>query len=124
MPKAAASAGVKRANAKKRAERENALPDDQVIADMESGWDEGMDQSYELVDVDAIKEHPDNYNVGDEASIRESMDTNGWFGAVLVQRSTGYIIAHNHAYRVAKAKGALQVPVLWKDVDDVEALRI
>lgn len=88
------------------------------------GWDEGFDQEYELVDVDELKEHPDNQNIGDEDAIRESMDVNGWFGAVLVQRSTGFIIAHNHAFRVAKQKGALQIPVIWKDVDDVEALRI
>lgn len=114
MPRAASSKGVARTRA--------ALEEDRPLE--VDGWTDGMDQEYELVDVDSIKEHPDNYNVGDEAAIDESMQVNGWFGAVLVQRSTGYIIAHNHAYRVAKRRGALRVPVIWKDVDDVEALRI
>jgi hypothetical protein len=87
-----------------------------------------INQEYEVVkidgDFDVIREHPDNPNRGDEAVIDESIDVNGWYGAVTAQKSTGYIVAGNHRYRVAKAKGMKEIPVIWKDVDDESALRI
>lgn len=87
-----------------------------------------IDQTYEVVridgDYDPLKEHPKNPKKGDEELIDESIEENGWYGAVTVQRSTGYIIAGNHRYRVAKRKGAKELPVIWKDVDDETALKI
>jgi hypothetical protein len=87
-----------------------------------------IDQEYEVVridgDDDPLKEHPRNPNKGAEETIDESIDENGWYGAVTAQRSTGYIIAGNHRYRVAKKKGATEIPVIWKDVDDETALKI
>src|SRR3954469_23661320 len=89
-------------------------------------FDEGshveINQEYELVDImfdkDPLKEHPDNPNRGDTEVIDESITVNGWHGAITAQKSTGYILAGNHRYRVAKQKGAKQIPVIWKDVDD------
>lgn len=87
-----------------------------------------IDQEYELVevggDVDILKEHPKNSKVGDVAAIDESIDENGWFGAIVAQRSTGYVLAGNHRYRAAVARGATQIPVIWKDVDDETAIKI
>lgn len=74
--------------------------------------------------VDRIAEHPENYNEGDTGAISESMDEHGMYGAVLVQKSTGFILVGNHRYRAAKAKGAASVPGFWLDVDDDEAKRI
>jgi ParB-like chromosome segregation protein Spo0J len=87
-----------------------------------------INQEYELVDLmfdkDPLKEHPQNPNVGDTEIIDESINVNGWYGAVIAQRSTGYILKGNHSYRVAKNKGAKEIPVIWKDVDDETALKI
>lgn len=83
-----------------------------------------IDQEYELVPVGQIQEHPQNPRRGDVGLIAESVDVNGWYGACTVQRSTGYILAGNHRYRVAVAKGAEVVPVIWRDVDDETAVRI
>lgn len=87
-----------------------------------------IDQTYEVVridgDHDPLKEHPQNPNLGVEETIDESIETNGWYGAVVAQRSTGYILAGNHRYRVAKNKGATEIPVIWKDVDDDTATKI
>lgn len=83
-----------------------------------------IEQEYELVDVGALQEHPQNPRRGREDAIAESIDANGWYGAVVAQQSTGYILAGNHRYRVAKKKGAKQVPTIWRDVDDEAALRI
>jgi ParB-like chromosome segregation protein Spo0J len=87
-----------------------------------------IEQEYEIVRIDGIydplKEHPKNPNKGDVATIDESLDENGWYGAVIAQKSTGYILAGNHSYREAKKKGMLQIPVIWKDVDDETAVKI
>lgn len=87
-----------------------------------------IDQEYEIVridgDDDPLKEHPRNPNQGDVEVIDESIDENGWYGACVVQRSTGYILAGSHRYRVAKKKGAREIPVIWKDVDDDTAIKI
>ena len=87
-----------------------------------------IDQTYEVVridgDHDPLKEHPQNPRLGDEEVIDESISVNGWYGAVVAQKATGYILAGNHRYRVAKKKGATEIPVIWKDVDDDTALKI
>lgn len=87
-----------------------------------------IDQTYEVVRIDGnhdpLREHPKNPNKGVEGTIDESIDENGWYGAVTAQRSTGYILTGNHRYRVAKRKGATEIPVIWKDVDDETALKI
>src|SRR5690606_25237704 len=54
----------------------------------------------------------------------ESIEHNGFYGVVVVQRSTGYILAGNHRYLAARHAGATEIPVAWVDVDDDEALRI
>jgi hypothetical protein len=83
------------------------------------------DQEYDpAIPIDAITEHPDNPNQGDIGAIAESMSEHGFYGAVLVQRSTRYIVAGNHRHRTAKAKGAQTIPGFWLDVDDDTALRI
>lgn len=85
---------------------------------------EVIDQRYEVVPVDGVRPHPDNPRRGDIASIQASIDHNGFFGAVLAQRSTGYVIAGNHRWRAAKEAGLESVPVIWVDVDVDEARRI
>lgn len=71
-----------------------------------------------------LTEHPENPNVGDVDAITESLDTLGFYGAVLVQESSGYIIAGNHRTRAAKQRGDTTVPVILLDVDDDTARRI
>lgn len=74
--------------------------------------------------VDQLRLHPDNAREGDVGAIWESIQENGFFGALLVQRSTGYILKGNHTYKASLAAGASHVPVLWLDVDDAAATRI
>lgn len=52
------------------------------------------------------------------------MAAHGFFGAVLVQASSGRIIAGNHRTRVARRRGETTVPVLFIDVDDAQARRL
>ena len=81
-------------------------------------------QEYATVPVDSLKVHPRNPNQGDVGAILTSIEDNGWFGAVVAQRSTGYILAGNHRFQAAKLDGAEQIPVIWLDVDDRAATKI
>jgi ParB-like chromosome segregation protein Spo0J len=55
-----------------------------------------INQEYELVPTGRLRPHPRNVNRGDLAVIAESIAQNGFYGAVVAQRSTGYILAGNH----------------------------
>lgn len=78
----------------------------------------------EHVDVHSLELHPANPRVGDLDAIRESIRSNGFFGALVVQRSTRRVCAGNHRLQAAIAEGVSTVPVLWVDVDDEAAERI
>lgn len=74
--------------------------------------------------VERLTEHPKNANQGDLASIGHSLDASGFYGAVVAQESTGFILAGNHRYRAAKERGLAKVPTIWVDVDAIGAVRI
>lgn len=70
-----------------------------------------------------VRPHPRNANMGDTDAIIESIQVNGFTAPVLVQRSTGFIVAGNHRYAALHELGADQIPVIWLDLDDEQALR-
>jgi hypothetical protein len=84
-----------------------------------------MDIEYN-VSFDRLTHHPDNPNTGDLGVIRESIDKNGWHGAIVAQRSTGYILVGNHRTKVLRDHPKYDsVPaVQWVDCDDATARRI
>jgi hypothetical protein len=81
-------------------------------------------QDYEMVPVDRLLTHPDNARRGDLDTIRESIRANGFYGACVVQRSTGRILVGNHRYLAAVEEGLTEVPVVWVDKSDEEARRL
>lgn len=81
-------------------------------------------QDYELVPVAKLTPHPRNPRHGDVGAIFQSIDANGFYGAVIAQKSTGHVLAGNHRLKAAEEAGITAVPVLWLDVDDERALRI
>lgn len=83
-----------------------------------------LNQSYELVDVSLLQQHPRNPRRGDVASISDSIGVNGFYGTVVVQRSTGNILAGNHRLQAARLQGATKLPVVYIDCDDDRALKI
>lgn len=87
-----------------------------------------MTQKHDLTVVetmlDEIEQHPDNANNGDIEALKESIETNGFFSPVIVQSSTGYIIAGNHRYQVANEIGMVTIPAIFLDVDDEQAKRM
>ncbi|WP_345486004.1 ParB N-terminal domain-containing protein, partial [Planotetraspora phitsanulokensis] len=81
-------------------------------------------QTYSLVPVGDLEPHPENPHRGDVDVIAESIDANGFYGTVLVQKSRMRIIAGEHRWRGAQAKGLPAVPAVVVDVDDETAKRI
>lgn len=74
--------------------------------------------------IDTLERHPDNPRRGATPAIIESIRTNGFYGAVLAQRSTRRILAGNHRAAAAQAAGLTAIPVTWLDVTDAQARRI
>lgn len=78
----------------------------------------------ERVAIDAVHPHPRNAREGDVGAISESIKANGVYKPIVVQRSTGAILAGNHTWKALKALGRPTVDVVYVDVDDERALRI
>ncbi len=84
-----------------------------------------ISQEYDpSIPIGSLKEHPQNPRRGDDSSVSESIEHNGFFGAILVQRSTGHILAGNTRYRAMRARGEESVPGFWIDCDDLQAKKI
>lgn len=79
-------------------------------------------QEYDpAIPLDQLHEHPKNYNQGADEALAASLDAHGFYGAVMVQKSTGLIIAGNSRYRGAARKGAATIPGFRLDIGDDEA---
>ncbi len=74
--------------------------------------------------IDAVKPHPRNPREGDIGAIHQSIQANGFYGAIIAQKSTGHILAGNHRWQAARQAKAKTIPVTWLDIDDDHALRI
>lgn len=69
-------------------------------------------QTYEIVSIDAIRPYPRNPNEGDRDMVLESIEANDFYGACLVQKSTGYIIAGKTRHASAVDAGLTTIPVI------------
>lgn len=76
-----------------------------------------------LVPITAVTQHPDNPNNGDVEAIAESIEINGYIAPVIVQASTGYIVAGNHRYQALLGLGSQVIPAIYVDMDEVTAKR-
>jgi len=76
-----------------------------------------------LVDIDTVKQHPQNARNGDVDVIVESIEASGFVAPVVVQRSSGFILAGNHRYLALKALGETRIPVVEVEMTDEGALR-
>lgn len=81
-------------------------------------------EDLELVDVARLRHHPDNPRTHDDETIRASVREHGVVDVCVAQRSTGHILGGNGRYDAAVHEGAREVPVLWVDCTDDEALEI
>jgi DNA modification methylase len=78
----------------------------------------------QTVPLSAIKPHPENPRRGNVAAIAASLDLNKQYRPLVVQRSTGFILAGNHTWRGAESLGWPTVEVVYVDVSDDRARRI
>ena len=76
------------------------------------------------VKIDDVRPHPRNPRQGDVGAIAASMERFGFYQPIVVQRSSGYILAGNHRWKAAQALGRKTIPVVYQDVGDEEALAI
>jgi hypothetical protein len=74
--------------------------------------------------IETVHQYPRNPRAGDIEAIAESMQINGMYRPIYVQKSTGYILAGNHTYAAALSLGAGRIPIVELDVDDRTAARI
>jgi len=77
-----------------------------------------------MVPIDMLIPWPDNPRSGDLSALKESIRKNGYYQPVVVQRSTKYVIAGNHRMQAMQELGAVEIPALFVDVDDVSATRL
>lgn len=83
-----------------------------------------LSQEVASVRLDEVRPHPRNPRQGDVGAIYESIQETGFYGALIVQRSTGFILAGTHRWLAARHAGLEEVPVIFVDVGDEQALRI
>lgn len=77
------------------------------------------------VPVTNVAPYPGNARRGNVEKVAESLLWNGQFRPLVVQRSTGYVLAGNHTLRAAvDVLGWETVEVTYVDVDDEHARRI
>lgn len=80
---------------------------------------ERVKQHYQdRVDVNRLRAHPKNSKLHDVALIEQSMEVNGFAGAIYAQEGTGYIISGHGTLETAMKLGMTEVPVLWMKADD------
>lgn len=83
-----------------------------------------MDLEYASVPVGDIKPHPRNVRSGNVDAIKDSLQAHGQYRPIVVQKSTGHVLAGNHTYMAAVELGWPEIEVSFVDVDDEQALRI
>ena len=83
-----------------------------------------IQQEYLLTPISELQEHPQNPNRGQTDAIRDSIEYNGFHGAILVQQQTGYIVAGNHRFRAAVAAGITEIPAFHAELSEEQAMRI
>lgn len=78
----------------------------------------------QTVEIGQVRPHPKNVRQGDIGAISESLKAHGQYRAIVVQRSTGHILAGNHTWKAAKALGWKEISAHFIDCDDDAAMRI
>jgi ParB-like chromosome segregation protein Spo0J len=77
-----------------------------------------------LEPIDSLIPHPDNARRSNIGLIEELIRTNGFVGAIIAQVSTRHILVGNGRWRAARNVGLSEIPVIWHNCSDAEALRV
>lgn len=76
------------------------------------------------VDIKLLKPHADNVNQGDVGAIVESIQRNGFYGRIVVNKRNNHILAGNHRYLAAMNLGFETIPVEYVDIDERDEVRL
>lgn len=83
-----------------------------------------MDKEYKSVRLHEVKPYPGNARRGNQDMIRTSLKENDQYRDIVVQKSTGYILAGNNTWLAAQAEGRATIDIAVIDVDDEAARKI
>lgn len=78
----------------------------------------------EKVKLGSLKPYPGNANIGDVPLIKESLDTLDQYRSIVVQESTGFILAGNHTWLAANELGLDGIHAEFVECTDEEARKI
>jgi hypothetical protein len=80
------------------------------------------DLQQHTVPISELTPHPENARLGDVAAIKESLQRFSQVRPIVVQRSTGYVVAGNHTMKAAAELGWTEIAAVRIDLSDDEAL--
>ena len=75
-----------------------------------------------LVPIGSVELHPRNPRQGDVAAVAASLERFGQQKPVVVQASSGYVVAGNHVVRAARSLGWAEVAASTVELDDASAV--
>ena len=75
-----------------------------------------------VVPIDSVELHPRNPRLGAVAAVAASLARFRQVKPIVVQRSTGYVIAGNHVLRAALSLGWTEIAANVEDLDDADAM--
>lgn len=83
-----------------------------------------MERRSEVVAIDSLTPYPGNARKGDLALLASSLKFHGQYRDIVVQESTGYVLAGNHTLLAAQELGWDSIGACFIDVDDEQARKI
>lgn len=86
--------------------------------------DEQIKVDTEIVDISTLKSYHQNPRRGDVEAIAKSLEVNGQYKPIVVNRADNSILAGNHTWRAARSLGWTEIAVSWVDVNDAQAQKI
>jgi ParB-like chromosome segregation protein Spo0J len=78
----------------------------------------------EIVEITSLKPYPKNPRRGDVEEIAKSLEVNGQYKPIVVNKRDSMILAGNHTWRAARSLGWTHIAVSFVDVDDYGAQKI
>jgi DNA modification methylase len=86
--------------------------------------DAGTNPGVEHVAIDSVKPFPGNPRRGDISAIKASLEANGQYRPIVVNRLTMEVLAGNHTLEAAKKLGWNEITVTYVEADPARAKRI
>lgn len=79
---------------------------------------------HKTVAIETLTPYPGNARKGDLNVIKQSLREHGQYRTIVVQESTGYVLAGNHTYQAAVEEGFTNIDATFVDVTDDQAKKI